>query len=136
MGESIRRASQPLGQVAEQIGPRLRARRETRRQGGDVEQDRFHPFHHRQSGESGRVGARGTQQLCGGAYKRRVVWMPAKTQSHSEFFMAQARVVWREICWKIPLVVAGPPVNGAFEQPFADSLFRTTAPLAEVAQQG
>lgn len=58
VGKSIRRTRQPPWQVAEQIRPGLRLRHETRRQGGDVEQDRFNPFHHREPGESRRVGAR------------------------------------------------------------------------------
>jgi hypothetical protein len=32
--------------------------------------------------------------------------------------------------------MAGSPADGAFEQPFADSLFRTTTHLANLVQQG
>jgi hypothetical protein len=43
--------------MAEQIRPRLCLRRETRRDGGNVEQNWFNSFHHRESGESLRVAA-------------------------------------------------------------------------------
>ena len=56
--ENIRGTRKPLWQVAEQIRPRLRLRRETRRNGGDMEQDWLNPFHHRESGEFWRIGAR------------------------------------------------------------------------------
>jgi len=62
--------------------------------------------------------------------------MLTETQSHGEFFMAQVRIVGREVFGKIPLVVAGPPADGTFEQPFADTIFRATTPLADLAQQG
>ena len=74
--------------------------------------------------------------MCGGADKRRVVWMLAKTQSHGEFFMAQFRIVVREVFGKIALVMAGPPAHGAFEQPFANPVFRAAAHLTNLAQQG
>ena len=62
--------------------------------------------------------------------------MLAETQSHGEFFMADFRMVGREVFGKITLVVAGPPADGAFEQPLADTIFRATTDLADLAQQG
>jgi len=61
--------------------------------------------------------------------------MLSKTQSHSEFFIAQIRIVGREVLGKIPLVVAGPPTNGTFKQPFTDTIFRATTHLADLTQQ-
>ncbi len=61
--------------------------------------------------------------------------MLTETQSHGEFFIAQARVIRLEVFGKIALVVAGPPEDGTFEQPFANTPFRTAAQLADPSQQ-
>jgi hypothetical protein len=100
-----------------------------------MEQNRFNPFHHRESGESRCIGTGRTQQLSRSAYKRGIVWMLAETQSHANFFIAQVRMIRREIAGKIALVMPGPPVNGTFEQPFADTLLMTTTQLADLSQQ-
>ena len=62
--------------------------------------------------------------------------MLAETQSHGEFFIAQVGMVGREVFRKIALVVAGPSADGTLEEPFADLIVRTTAHLANPAQQG
>jgi hypothetical protein len=135
MRQSIRRAKQPLWQVAAQKRPRFRLRREAPRRGGDMEQDRFNPFHHREPGESRCAGAWRTQQLSGGTYERGIVGMLAQTQCHGEFFIAQVRMIRREVAGKIALIVAGTTSDGTFEQPFADTLFRTSTQLADPSQQ-
>lgn len=45
-------------------------------------------------------------------------------------------MVGRQIIGKIAFVMAGSPADGAFEQPFADSLFWATTHLVNLAQQG
>jgi len=59
--------------------------------------------------------------------------MLAETQRYGQFFMAQVEIVGREIVGKIALIVAGATLDGAFEQPFADPIFRATAQLADLA---
>ncbi len=49
--------------------------------------------------------------------------MLAEAQSHGEFFITQFGIVGRQIAGKITFVVRGPPADGAFEQPFANSRF-------------
>ena len=61
--------------------------------------------------------------------------MLTKAQSHRELFIAQIRMVGREIRRKIAFVVAGPAVNRTFEQPFPDTILGTTAHLADFVQQ-
>jgi hypothetical protein len=133
--QNIRGTRQPLWQVTAQKRPRLRLRHEARRCGGNMEQDRFNPFHHRKSGKSRYVGARRTQQLSSRAYEGGIIWMLAETQSHGEFFIAQVRVIRREVFGKIALIVASPPEDGTFEQPFASTPFRTATQLADPSQQ-
>lgn len=58
--------------------------------------------------------------------------MLAKTQSYGQFFMAQAGIVRREIIGEIPIIVAGTTADGTFEQPFADTIFRAAAHLADL----
>jgi hypothetical protein len=122
--------------MEEQIRPGMRLWRETRRQGGDVDQNRGHSLHYRESCEPGRVRTRGAEQLRGGTDEDRVVWMTAKTQSHSNFFVAQIWFVRREVIGEIPFVMARPALNGTFEEPIADPIFRTSAHPANFAQQG
>ncbi len=62
--------------------------------------------------------------------------MLAETQSDGQFFMAQFKIVGREISREIALIMAGATADGTFEQPFADSIFRTTAHQANLAEQG
>ena len=59
--------------------------------------------------------------------------MLAETQSYGQFFMAQVRIVGREIAGEIALIVAGTTLDGTFEQPFADTIFRATGHLADLA---
>ena len=61
--------------------------------------------------------------------------MLAETQSDGQFFIAQVKIVGREIAGEIALIVAGPPADRTFEQPLADTIFRATAHLANFAQQ-
>lgn len=61
--------------------------------------------------------------------------MLAQTQSDGQFFMAQVRIIGREIRGEIAFIVAGTTADGTFEQPLANTLFRATAHLAELAQQ-
>ena len=61
--------------------------------------------------------------------------MLAEAQGHPDFFIAKFRLVRSEVFWKIALVVACPPTDGALEKPFADSIFWTTAPPANRAEQ-
>jgi len=61
--------------------------------------------------------------------------MLAKTQSHAKFFVTKFRVVRGEILGKIAFVVAGSPVDSAFEQPFPDTILGTTRQLADIVQQ-
>ena len=61
--------------------------------------------------------------------------MLAKTQGDAKLFIAQAGMVRREVLGKIAPVVGGAPAHGAFEQPFANTILRTPAHLANLAQQ-
>jgi hypothetical protein len=61
--------------------------------------------------------------------------MLSETQRDAKFFVAQIRTVGREVAGEITLVMAGAPTDGTFEQPFADTIFRTTTILADFAQQ-
>ena len=61
--------------------------------------------------------------------------MLSETQRDAEFFVAQIRMVGREVAGEITLVMAGTPPDGTFEQPFADTIFRTTTNLADFAEQ-
>jgi hypothetical protein len=47
--------------------------------------------------------------------------------------MAQAGIIWREITGEIALIVAGPTLDGTFEQPLADLIFRATAHVTDLA---
>ena len=62
--------------------------------------------------------------------------MLSETQGDGQFFMAQVQTVGREIAGEIALIVAGATADGTFEQPLADTIFRQTAHLADLAQQG
>jgi hypothetical protein len=56
--------------------------------------------------------------------------MLPQAQSDAEFLIAQFGMVRRKIHGKIAFVVAGPAADSAFEQPFANAIFRTTTHLA------
>jgi hypothetical protein len=62
--------------------------------------------------------------------------MLAEAQSDRQFFMAQLKIVRREITGKIAFIVAGPSADGTFEQPLANPIFPATAKPADLAQQG
>ena len=62
--------------------------------------------------------------------------MLAETQSHSQFFIAQGKIVGWEIAGKIALIVAGAPADGTFEHPLANTIFRASTHLADLAEQG
>ena len=57
--------------------------------------------------------------------------MLAETQGHGQFFMAQVGIVGREIAGEIAFIVAGTTLDGTFEQPLTDTIFRATAHLAD-----
>ena len=98
-----------------------------------MEQNWFNPLHHGKSQESRRMAIWRTQPLSGSTDQPGAIGMLAETQSDGQFFRAQFNIIRREIGGEIALIVAGTAADGTFEQPLADTIFRATAQLANLA---